>query len=419
MQQGLMAGSVWIDVLRDLQLEAVEDAAMFGADAASVLEVMANRTLPGRGVGGPGSAYFSSEVCPKSDNSPFQTCSCAKCTSGPTNPCNAAGGGRDNLTTGVKLECKSWADNPLPYGSEFSWDSTGQEEAYIWGRFFNQSELADVVLDAVLAYDPSVPSWGFHGGALSYGDVGNNAYDPWNATTHTTSYPLGGGSERVSGHYRAGLNAVPVLAEYKRNPDDMYLLRLAVGGITNCLPNIDSDGAAAMGFHLSPANLKMDEYSGDWGVGFFAAARHAGAFLVIDPELGPLCFLCDIDAAASSDSVAGSVITIKPRDAFRKKLFIASTGIELISEAGQIQSVSVSPTKIEVTFADVASQPLVSVLRLRVEQPAVVSGMRPALTVAPAASPAASLKRGAWEVTPEASGKTTVVVLSLAAARLS
>ena len=78
----------------------------------------------------------------------------------------------------------------------------------------------------------------------------------------------------------------------------MYLLRLAVGGLTNCLANIDKDGAASMGFHLSPSTLKFDEYSGDWGVGFFAAARHASAFLVHDTELDQqLCFLCDIVGA--------------------------------------------------------------------------------------------------------------------------
>lgn len=124
MQQGLMAGSVWVDVLTDLELEAAENASMFADDAKYVREVMANRTLPGRGVGGPGSLYFSSEVCPKSDNSPFQTCNCTNCTSDPTtNPCRDV----KNLTTGVRLQCKSWADNPFPYGSEFSWDSTGQE----------------------------------------------------------------------------------------------------------------------------------------------------------------------------------------------------------------------------------------------------------------------------------------------------
>jgi hypothetical protein len=205
MQQGLMAGSVWLDVLRDLELEAEVNASMFAADAEYVQQVMANRTLKGRGVGGPGSEYFSSEVCPKSDNSPFQTCSCSNCTDTPLNPCkDGKTTNGTTLTTGVRLMCKSWADNTLPYGSEFSWDSTGQEEAYVWGRHFNQSVLADTVLAAILAYDPSVPNWAYHGAALSYGDVGNNGYDPWNQTTHKTHYPLGSGSERISGHYRSG-----------------------------------------------------------------------------------------------------------------------------------------------------------------------------------------------------------------------
>jgi hypothetical protein len=219
----------------------------------------------------------------------------------------------------------------------------------------------------------------------------------------------------VSGHYRAGLNAIPVLAEYKRDPDNMYLLRLGVGGITNCLPNIDAGGAASMGFHLSPANLKFDEYSGDWGVGFFAAARHAGAFLVNDPDLGMLCFLCDIDSA-TEEPAAGDTVVVKPRDAVRKKLFIASLGVELISESGRIESVSVSATKITVTFEDLHSQPLVSVLRLRLEQTAAASGNRPALTIAPTATPAPSMSRGAWEVQPQGALQTTAVELSVAKA---
>ena len=32
--------------------------------------------------------------------------------------------------------CK--VDNPFPFGSEFAWDSTGQEEEYVWGRFFGK-----------------------------------------------------------------------------------------------------------------------------------------------------------------------------------------------------------------------------------------------------------------------------------------
>ena len=30
--------------------------------------------------------------------------------------------------------CRPWAANRFPFGSEFAWDSTGQEEIYVWGR---------------------------------------------------------------------------------------------------------------------------------------------------------------------------------------------------------------------------------------------------------------------------------------------
>lgn len=126
MQQGLMAGSVWKDVVRDLDLEAAIDPRRFAEPAKFVKEVMANRTLPGRGV-----TYYAGGPCPHSDGSPFQACSCVNCTtSAATNPC-----AEGNFTKGVVFHCKSFSDNPLPYGSEFSWDSTGQEEAYVWGRY--------------------------------------------------------------------------------------------------------------------------------------------------------------------------------------------------------------------------------------------------------------------------------------------
>ena len=138
---------------------------------------------------GRGITYYSKAACPHSDNSPFQACRCTNCTTARdgTNPCS----GRPNTTTGVVYHCKSFGDNPLPYGSEFSWDSTGQEEAYVWGRYFNQTKLADRVLNAVLAYDPSTPSWAFNGGSLSYGDVGNNGIDVWNNNTQSVEFPYG------------------------------------------------------------------------------------------------------------------------------------------------------------------------------------------------------------------------------------
>ena len=31
----------------------------------------------------------------------------------------------------TKFQCISWANNPFPFGSEFAWDSTGQEEVSV------------------------------------------------------------------------------------------------------------------------------------------------------------------------------------------------------------------------------------------------------------------------------------------------
>ena len=73
-----------------------------------------------------------------------------------------------------RYNCISWTDNPFPFGSEFSWDSTGQEEDYVWGRYFGATAedrdrktngvaaadaLANLTLAAVLAYVPSTPHW--------------------------------------------------------------------------------------------------------------------------------------------------------------------------------------------------------------------------------------------------------------------
>ena len=152
--------------------------------------------------------------------------------------------------------CRPWAANRFPFGSEFAWDSTGQEEIYAWGRrglfisacavaavlgagqatflaghrgavgrlgtqreagmlaaqtkqhlesaesqppltlwrrHFGLDQVAATALDAILAFTPCVPNFAYNGAALGIGDFSNNAKE--------TPY---GGWERVLQHYRAG-----------------------------------------------------------------------------------------------------------------------------------------------------------------------------------------------------------------------
>lgn len=59
-------------------------------------------------------------------------------------------------------------------GSEFSWDTTGQEEAYVWGAWFSResllaAKLATSALDQILAFTPLVPNWAWHGSSYGIG----------------------------------------------------------------------------------------------------------------------------------------------------------------------------------------------------------------------------------------------------------
>ena len=208
-QQGLMVGSVFKDVLADLEAE-------HHPLAPAVREIMYNRTMVGV-------TYYSAGAC---SNGP---CQCHNCTA---NTGNASTDCPDDPHSRVlaRYQCLAWAHNPFPFGSEFSWDSTGQEEDYIWGRYFGKMAtdrdgkrspggadgskdgdiLANLTLAAVLAYTPSTPHWAYNGAAWSWDDTGNNA--KWSA------------AERVAGHYRTTLNAIPMMNEFLMNPDDGYLI---------------------------------------------------------------------------------------------------------------------------------------------------------------------------------------------------
>ena len=59
-----------------------------------------------------------------------------------------------------------------------------------------------------------------------------------------------------------GLNAIPLLEEYRRwpTPDNALLLQTAMGAVMGQLTNIDELGQASMGFHGDPALMQHDPY---------------------------------------------------------------------------------------------------------------------------------------------------------------
>ncbi len=218
---------------------------------------------------------------------------------------------------------RRWVGLRYPFGSEMPWDSTGQEEIYTWCRYFGADDKAQVTLNAILGYMPTVPNWAYNGAGRRYFD----------APVNGTRWPQ---IVRMTNHYGSAINSIPVIDAYRRHPDDLYLLRVGYAGMSQILTNIDAEGFGSYGFDADPAILKFDPYTADYGIAFYGYARNAGAYAIKDPEFGWLGFGCELQQAEAR-------IRILPRDAFRQRVFIGPAHLWLTLDAGAFVDVIYEP----------------------------------------------------------------------------
>ena len=264
----------------------------------------------------------------------------------------------DELEALMRKRAEHWKSLQYPYGSEMAWDSTGQEEVYTWCKHFGFDEKAQVTLNAVLAYMPTVPHWGYNGNARRYWDF-------------IYGGAPGQGIERQIHHYGSGLNSIPVLDAYRRNPADFYLLRVGYGGSSGALSAIDQQGFAACAFHSNPARLQWDTYSGDNGPNFFGHATTVGSYLVKHPDLGWLGFGGSIHTGNAADSG----VTLKPYDTFRQRVYLAPLGLYLMLDAGRFELVYYDPASGTVKLTLAPAGEFTPSALLRIEQPADLDGV--------------------------------------------
>ncbi len=272
----------------------------------------------------------------------------------------------------MKQRVNRWIQQAYPFGSEMAWDSTGQEEVYAWCKYFGHDDKANVSLNSILGYMPTVPHWGYNGCARRYWDF------------------LYGGKlsryERQLHHYGSGLNAIPVVSQYRENPDDYYLLRVGYGGTMGALSNIDQEGFASVAFHSFPDTLKWDAYTGDYGPNFFGHALNTGTYIIDHPEFGWQAF-------GGNVQTDGNVVKVKTLDSLRKRVYVAPLGLYLTLDTGTFQSVEINPETKRVRVGLAAATRYTPTAKLRIEQPATIDAIG-------AFAPVAALDsaRGAFEV---------------------
>ena len=266
----------------------------------------------------------------------------------------------DDLEATMRVRANHWKEEAYPFGSEMPWDSTGQEEVYAWMKYFGFQEKADVTLNAILGYDPTIPHWGYNGSARRYWDF-----------VFAGKYRQ---IERQLHHYGSSLNAIPVLAEYREHPDDFYLLRVGYGGTMGMLTNVDQEGFLAPAFHAFPDMLKPDALSGDNGPSVFGHAWNTATYIVNHPEFGWQAFGGNI-------RVAGDTVKVTPLDSFRMRVYVASAGVWLTLDAGAFEEIEVNSRTGAIRVGLSPATEYLGEARLRVEQPAKVGT---ALTYKPA-----------------------------------
>ncbi|KAJ9155696.1 Glycoside hydrolase family 43 protein [Pleurostoma richardsiae] len=231
----------------------------------------------------------------------------------------------DALEANMRYRAELWDQMAVPFGSEMAWDSTGQEGVFYWSKYFGYKDTAAKTLKTVLGFTPTVPHWGWNGNARRY-------WDNW----------YGGKLRRLERqlhHYGSGLNALVALSAFRSNTTDEYLLRVGYGGMNGPLSNINAEGFAAASFHSWPETLAWDAYSGDYGPNFVGLALGAAAYLVEDPDAGWAAY-GGVVVTSSSGGSGGGVVTMEPRDAARRRVYIAPLSVMLEVDAGVIQEIA-------------------------------------------------------------------------------
>lgn len=277
----------------------------------------------------------------------------------------------DQLEAEMRRRAEQWNREEYPFASEMPWDSTGQEEVYTWTKYFGFNDKAQTTISAILGYDPAIPSWGYNGSARRY----------WDFLYAGKIRRL----ERQLHHYGSGLNAIPLLTEYRGNPSDLYLLRVGYGGTMGELSNIDENGFGSAAFHAFPDMLADDPYSGDFGSGFWGFAVDTATYVVHDPALGWLCFGGDAEKK-------GSEIDVTPLDAARSRVFLAPAGLWITLDAGRIRNVVFDARTSAVRLTLDPATEITPAARLRLAQPAGAGSGR----YQPAE--AFTNERGAWVI---------------------
>jgi hypothetical protein len=148
-------------------------------------------------------------------------------------------------------------------------------------------------------------------------------------------------------------------------------------------------------FHSFPDTLRGDDYSGDYGPNFLGIMIGSSVYVVHDPDVGLATYGGNMD-------ISGSSVTIQPRDAVRRRVYVAQSGVYVTISAGQIEEVSFDTS-------DLTSLKLRIVPGPSKASSTVVWVETPGTTDKYAVSGQAETQRGGWAIKLDSAGVDVTV----------
>jgi hypothetical protein len=134
------------------------------------------------------------------------------------------------------------------------------------------------------------------------------------------------------------------------------------------LTDIDPDGFLSPAFHSFPDMLRWDPLSGDNGPNFFGHAWNTATYVVHHPEFGWLAF-------GGNVTTEGPRVRVRPLDSSRQRVYVAPLGLWVTLDAGSFESFETDSKTGTVRLELSPATPFTPAARLRLEQPAKLSGV--------------------------------------------
>ncbi|MBN2036840.1 MAG: hypothetical protein JW768_08875 [Chitinispirillaceae bacterium] len=243
------------------------------------------------------------------------------------------------IITTMTTKYNNFKRNKYPYGSEFKFDNTGEEAAYIVAKMNRDTAMMRTVLTKTIGCRGLAPEW-YH-----YSDPGTQS-GTWNqryATALTSS---------ILNDWTLNHSTTPEID-----------LPLTYAAKTANVANINSGQ-----INSDPANIGTSAWcyqrqkgtrysycgggniyngwwqmSGESDLALFGVLRQISSDVADDPRFGLVGYGCEADQQ-------GTLITVVPKDGINKRLHMVSLGMSLILEQDQYTSADIDQSKTRVHF---------------------------------------------------------------------